>query len=145
MQYTAVITLAVAAIAAARPNEALVSGSDQNISIYAFGDAGSCHHTLRDFGACGISTFFKNVNQDASFVAMPSGVFDRYGSGQHNRLCGKTITITKNGVTKTAIVADRNVSVDNSIDTCLDIWTAFGRHDGDGTLIHGATWNIDGV
>ncbi|KAJ2976718.1 hypothetical protein NQ176_g4779 [Zarea fungicola] len=73
---------------------------------------------------------------------MPAGVFDKFGSAQHNTLCGKTIKITRNGVTKTAIVADRNLSVDNSIDTCLDIWTAFGGHDNDGSLIHGASWTI---
>lgn len=122
-----------------------LSKSNQNISIFAFGDATRCHHTLRDSGACGISTFFKNVNQEASFVAMPADVFDQHGSAQHNTLCGKTIKITHNGVTKTAIVADRNLSNDHSIDTCLDIWQAFGGHDGDGTIIRGASWTIAGV
>lgn len=145
---TSLLTLLASMAVAAPTNEeraAQVSKNNQNISIFAFGDATACHHTLRDAGACGISTYFKNVNQGASFVAMPSGVFDQYGSAQHNKLCGKTIKITHNGVTKTAIVADRNVSQDNSIDTCLDIWTAFGGHDGDGSLIHGASWTIAGV
>lgn len=151
MQFTvASIVAALAATAAAAPsaNEeraAQVSKNNQNISIYRFGDATQCHHILRDSGACGISTYFKNVNQEASFVAMPSDVFDQYGSAQHNKLCGKTIKITKNGVTKTAIVADRNLSNDHSIDVCLDIWKAFGGKDNDGTLIRGASWTIDGV
>lgn len=73
---------------------------------------------------------------------MPADVFDKHGSAQHNSLCGKTITLRHNGVTRTAIVADRNLSNDHSIDMCLGIWKAFGGHDGDGTLIHGINWNI---
>lgn len=78
MQYTGIFSLTLAAVAAVQ-TEAIASGSRQSISMYAFVDARHWHHTLRDFGACGISTYFKNINQDASFVAMPSGVFDRYG------------------------------------------------------------------
>lgn len=74
---------------------------------------------------------------------MPSGVFDNYGMSQHNKLCGKTITMTYKGETRTAIVADRNVSKDNSIDMCLDIWKAFGGKDGDGTLRKGIKWTIN--
>lgn len=118
------------------------TSGDTNGSIYAFGDANACHNTLRQFGACGISTFFQNVDPNSSFVALPSGIFDQFGSAQHNTLCGKTITMTYNGVTRTGVVADRNLSNDNSIDMCLDIWTAFGGRDGDGTVIHGVHYSI---
>lgn len=113
-----------------------------NGSIYRFGDANECHRILREYGACGISTYFQNVDPNASFVAMPSGVFDQFGSAQHNTLCGKTITISHNGVTRTGIVADRNLSNDNSIDMCLDLWTAFGGHDNDGTVIHNMSFSV---
>ncbi|KAJ2975887.1 hypothetical protein NQ176_g5261 [Zarea fungicola] len=122
---------------------ALASSNSQNGSIYRFGDAKECSKILRDYGACGISTYFKNVNQGASFVAMPSGVFDKYGASQNNKLCGKTITMTYKGVTRKAIVADRNVSKDNSIDMCLDIWQAFGGRDNDGTLRKEIKWTIN--
>lgn len=113
-----------------------------NGSIYRFGDANECHRILREYGACGISTYFQNVDPNSSFVAMPAGFFDQYGSAQHNTLCGKKITITKNGVSRTGVVADRNLSNDNSIDMCLDLWTAFGGHDNDGTVIHGMSFDI---
>ncbi|KAJ2983471.1 hypothetical protein NQ176_g658 [Zarea fungicola] len=113
-----------------------------NGSIYRFGDANECHRILRDYGACGISTYFQNVDPNASFVAMPAGFFDQYGAAQHNSLCGKTITISKNGVSRTGVVADRNLSSDNSIDMCLDLWTAFGGQDNDGTVIHGMSFDI---
>ncbi|KAK3181599.1 hypothetical protein K4F52_007154 [Lecanicillium sp. MT-2017a] len=142
MQATLSLLTAVLAVAVSAAPEKRASGSNQNGSIYRYGNAQECHHILRDYGACGISTYFKNVNQEASFVAMPADVFDRYGSAQHNSLCGKTITMKRNGVTRTAIVADRNLSNDHSIDMCLDLWTAFGGHDNDGTVIHGFNWNI---
>ncbi|KAJ6790246.1 hypothetical protein PWT90_07260 [Aphanocladium album] len=149
MQISGAFLVSLAAVASAAPvaeeRAAQVSRNNQNISIFAFGSATNCHHVLRDSGACGISTFFRNVNQGASFVAMPADVFDQFGSAQHNRLCGRTIRITRGGVTRTAIVADRNLSNDHSIDTCLDIWQAFGGRDGDGSLIRGASWTIDGV
>ncbi|OAA65127.1 hypothetical protein LEL_10574 [Akanthomyces lecanii RCEF 1005] len=130
-------------VASAREGQGTVSHEDdQNISIYSFDEAMECHHILRDYGACGISMYFKGVDQEASFVAMPAKIFDEHGSAQNNELCGQTIRITHQGVSRTAIVADRNLSPDNSIDTCLDIWQAFGGHKGDGTLIRGASWVI---
>lgn len=116
--------------------------SDVNGSIYRFGSANDCRQVFREVGACGISTYFPNVPSDSSFVAMPAGVFDQYGSAQHNTLCGKTITLTHNGVSRTAVVADRNLSDDNSIDMCLDLWTAFGGHDRDGTLFRSVSFNM---
>lgn len=113
-----------------------------NGSIFAYGDANACHNTLRQYGACGISTYFQNVDPNSSFVALPSGIFDQFGASQHNTLCGKTITITYNGVTRTGVVADRNVSADNSIDMCLDLWTAFGGRDGDGSIFHNMSFSI---
>lgn len=73
---------------------------------------------------------------------MPAGFFDQYGSAQYNTLCGKKITITKNGVSRTGVIADRNLSNDNSIDMCLDLWTAFGGRDNDGTVIRGLSFDI---
>ncbi|KAM0514510.1 hypothetical protein ACHAPE_006805 [Trichoderma viride] len=140
-----VAALVLSLSVSAAPTEEITkraSGSGTNGSIYAYGSASACHNTLRVYGACGISTFFQNIDPNKSFVAMPSDVFDKYGQSQHNTLCGKTITMTHNGVTRTAIVADRNVSNDHSIDMCLDLWQAFGGHDGDGTLIKNFSWTI---
>ncbi|CEJ94380.1 hypothetical protein VHEMI09917 [[Torrubiella] hemipterigena] len=143
MQFTTtLVTAALAATVSAAPQKT-VSSNNQNGSIYRFGDAKQCHHILRDSGACGISTYFKKVNQEASFVAMPSDVFDKYGSAQNNKLCGKEITISHNGQTRKAIVADRNLSNDHSIDMCLDLWKAFGGKDNDGTVIHGMHFSIN--
>lgn len=143
MQFTTSVIAAALALTVSAAPQQTVSSNNQNGSIYRFGDAKQCHHILRDAGACGISTYFKNVNQEASFVAMPADVFDKYGSAQHNKLCGKTITITKNGQTRKAIVADRNLSNDHSIDMCLDLWKAFGGKDNDGTVIHGMKFSIN--
>lgn len=140
-----VATLVLSLSVSAAPTEEIAkraSGSNTNGSIFRFGSASQCHDILRTSGACGISTYFKNVSPKKSFVAMPSEIFDQYGQSQHNTLCGKTITMKHNGVTKTAIVADRNLSNDHSIDMCLDLWQAFGGHDGDGTLIKGFSWSI---
>lgn len=148
MHFSATLVAAVlAATTSAAPSEMQkreqVTGNNQNGSIFQFGDAKKCNNTFRQSGACGISTYFKNVDPNSSFVAMPAEVFDKYGSAQHNRLCGKTITMTHNGVTRTAIVADRNLSNDHSIDMCLDLWQAFGGHDNDGTVIHNFSWKIN--
>lgn len=122
---------------------AVVSGNNQNGSIYRFGSPTECRQIFRQYGACGISTYFKNVDPNASLVAMPAEVFDRYGAAQNNKLCGKTITMTRNGVTRKAVVADRNLSNDHSIDMCLDMWQAFGGRDNDGTVIHGFKWTVN--
>jgi hypothetical protein len=113
-----------------------------NGSIYRYGDATECHHILRNYGAYGISTYFKDVDPKASFVAMPSHIFNQYGSARHNTLCGKKITITYNGVTRTGVVADRNLSPDNSIEMCLNLWTAFGGKDGDGSIFRKLSFDI---
>ncbi|KAL6904079.1 hypothetical protein GGI43DRAFT_381770 [Trichoderma evansii] len=137
-----VLSLSVSAAPVEENAQATASGSGTNGSIYRFGSASQCHQILRTAGACGISTYFKNVDPKASFVAMPADVFDKYGQSQHNKLCGKVITMKHNGVTKKAVVADRNLSNDHSIDMCLDLWQAFGGHDNDGTLIKGFSWSI---
>lgn len=141
--FVAALMLSLSASAAPTENaKAAVSGSNTNGSIFRFGSASQCHEILRTAGACGISTYFKGVNSKSSFVAMPAEIFDKHGQSQHNTLCGKTITLTHNGVTKKGVVADRNLSNDHSIDMCLDLWQAFGGHDNDGTLIKGITWSI---
>ncbi|EFY91641.1 hypothetical protein MAC_02231 [Metarhizium acridum CQMa 102] len=120
-----------------------VSGKDTNGSIFMFGDLGNCRSAFRDHGACGLSTYFKDIDPDKlSLVALPSGIFDPHGQAQNNKLCGKVITMTYNGVSKQAVVADENKSSEQSIDMCLDMWEAFGGRDGDGTLLKGIEWSI---
>lgn len=145
MQFTtSIITAALALTASAAPaNQKRGASGGTNGSIFRFGDATECHHILRDAGACGISTYFQGVNQEASFVAVPAEIFDQFGAAQNNALCGKTITLTHNGVTQTGVVADRNLSNDHSVDMCLDLWTGFGGVDGDGTVIHDISYSID--
>ncbi|KAM0260062.1 hypothetical protein ACHAQJ_002986 [Trichoderma viride] len=123
---------------------AAVSGSGTPGSIFQFGSPSNCRELFWDFGACGLSTFFANeVSSSMSLVALPSGIFEKYGpSDQGNSLCAKVITMTHNGVTRQAVVADENTSSEQSIDMCLDLWQAFGGHDGDGTLIESFTWSI---
>ena len=122
---------------------AAVTGSNTPGSIFMFGSAANCRATFNQHGACGISTYFPHVDVKLPLVAMPSGVFDKYGAAQHNTLCGKTITMTHNGVTRKAVVADENTSAEQSIDMCLDLWTAFGGHDNDGTIIKPFSWSIN--
>ncbi|KAK5991661.1 hypothetical protein PT974_07694 [Cladobotryum mycophilum] len=141
--FTAILAATAAAAPTTEEKRATANGSNQNGSIFRFGSAADCNKIFRQSGACGISTYFKNVNPQATFVAMPAEVFDKYGAAQHNKLCGKQITMTRNGVTRTAIVADRNLSQDHSIDMCLDNWTAFGGKDNDGTLRRGIQWSIN--
>lgn len=151
MQFTATLAAAIlATVASAAPStrlaarETIASGTDQNGSIFQFGDAAAARSTLYTAGACGLSTYFADqVDPAMPLVAMPSGVFDQYGASQNNQLCAKVITMTNNGVTQQAVVADRNLSADNSIDMTSDLWVAFGGVDGDGTLIPGFSWTID--
>lgn len=142
-----VIVAALAMSVSAAPAEdvekrAITSGTNDG-SIFQFGDAQRCRKIFYDSGACGLSTYFKGkVPSNMPLVAVPSGVFDRYGQAQNNKLCAKTITMTYKGVTRKAIVADENTSGEQSIDMCLDDWKAFGGHDGDGTLRRGVKWTI---
>lgn len=120
-----------------------VTGSNTPGSIFQFGSDANCNAIFRKSGACGISTYFKNTPKDAALIALPSHYFDAHGaSDQTNKLCGKTITMTHNGVTRKAIVADENTSNEQSIDMCLSMWQAFGGHDNDGTLIKPFSWSI---
>jgi hypothetical protein len=137
------LTLAASASPAGGLNRRAVTGTNTNGSIFRFGSATDCRSIFRAYGACGISTYFNWVDGSIPLVAMPAEVFDMYGAAQHNTLCAKVITLTRNGVTQKAIVADRNLSVDHSIDMCLDTWQAFGGHDNDGSLIKGFSWSID--
>lgn len=147
-----VISLALAFTASAAPIEeeqhteraAAVSGSGTPGSIFMFGSASNCRSIFWQYGACGLSTYFANkVPSNLPLVALPSGIFDRYGpSDQGNSLCAKVITMTHNGVSRQAVVADENTSSEQSIDMCLDLWQAFGGHDNDGTLITNFSWSI---
>lgn len=136
-------SLAIAASVLASTASAVITGTNQNGSIFMFGNPAPARSLLYNYGACGLSTYFPGkVPASMPLVAMPAGVFDKYGSAQHNTLCGKIITISRNGVTRQAAIADRNLSADNSIDMTLDLWQAFGGHDNDGSLIRGFSWSI---
>ncbi|CAG8977676.1 hypothetical protein HYALB_00009621 [Hymenoscyphus albidus] len=119
----------------------LASGTNAG-SIFRFGDAAAAKALFWQSGSCGLSTYFPNTNKNLPLVAMTSTVMSKFGASQHNTLCGKTITMTYKGVTQKAIIADTNVSVDNSIDMTSDVWIKFGGHDGDGTLLKSLTWSI---
>lgn len=147
MQFSIIpIISALALGASATPTpldpRATVSGNNA-ISIFQFGSDSKCRALFWQYGACGLSTYFKNTDPNMPLVAIPGAVFSKYGAAQNNKLCGKTITITRNGVTKKAIVADQNVGGDNSVDVCLGIWQAFGGHDNDGSILKGASWSIN--
>ncbi|KAL6826468.1 hypothetical protein V8C40DRAFT_244307 [Trichoderma camerunense] len=143
MQFSLAIAASVlAATASAAP--ATVSGTNTNGSIFMFGDPAPARNLLNQFGACGLTTYFPGqVPDDMPLVAMPANIFDQYGSAQHNTLCAKIITLTRNGVTRQAAIADRNLSNTNSIDMTLDLWEAFGGHDNDGSIIPGFSWVIN--
>ncbi|KAF3066092.1 hypothetical protein CFAM422_009171 [Trichoderma lentiforme] len=142
MQFSLAIAASVlAATASAAP--ATVSGTNTNGSIFMFGDPAPARNLLNQFGACGLTTYFQGqVPDDMPLVAMPANIFDQFGSAQHNTLCAKIITLTRNGVTRQAAIADRNLSNTNSIDMTLDLWEAFGGHDNDGSIIPGFSWSI---
>ncbi|KAK4069109.1 hypothetical protein J3E68DRAFT_449822 [Trichoderma sp. SZMC 28012] len=142
MQFSLAIAASVlAATASAAP--ATVSGTNTNGSIFMFGDPAPARNLLNQFGACGLTTYFVGqVPDDMPLVAMPANIFDQFGSAQHNTLCAKIITLTRNGVTRQAAIADRNLSNTNSIDMTLDLWEAFGGHDNDGSIIPGFSWSI---
>lgn len=144
--YQLVISLLALGAAATEQNEATkraaVTGTS-NGSIFMFGSASACRKTFYDYGACGLSTYFKGkVDPNMPLIAMPSHIFDKYGQAQNNKLCAKVITMTHNGVTRKAVVADENTSNEQTIDMCLENWQAFGGHDNDGTLIKNINWSI---
>ncbi|KAK2608942.1 hypothetical protein QQS21_002518 [Conoideocrella luteorostrata] len=121
-----------------------VSGSNASGSIYMFGSASACREIFWQSGACGLSTYFRDtVDPNMPLTAIPSEVFDKYGQAQYNKLCGKVITMTHNGVTRKAVVADKATSSGQLIDMCLDLWQAFGGHDNDGTVIKGFEWSVE--
>ncbi|KAL7905804.1 hypothetical protein GGI35DRAFT_123635 [Trichoderma velutinum] len=123
---------------------ATISGSGTPGSIFMFGSASNCRQIFYQSGACGLSTFFPTkVPSNLPLVALPSRIFEAHGpSDQGNSLCAKVITMTHNGVTRQAVVADENTSDEQSIDMCLDLWQAFGGHDNDGSLIKPFSWSI---
>ncbi|RFU77532.1 hypothetical protein TARUN_4746 [Trichoderma arundinaceum] len=140
---TFVLALTASAAPTSKRQNTLASGSDTNGSIFMFGDPAPARQLLYTVGACGLSTYFPDqVDPNIPLVAMPANVFDQFGFAQHNTLCAKVITLTKNGVTRQAVIADRNLSNTNSIDMTLDLWQAFGGHDNDGSIIPGFSWSI---
>ncbi|OAA43707.1 hypothetical protein NOR_04282 [Metarhizium rileyi] len=138
--------LALPATAAPVPDitaRAAAGGTNVNGSIYAFGSPAACRQAFYNSGACGLSARRKNVDPKISLIALPSAIFDKAASSaQAGSLCGRVITMKRNGVKRKAMVADRNQGPDNSIDMCLDLWQAFGGRDRDGTLLRGFSWEV---
>ena len=130
------ITLGLALTASAN-----VNGMNP-ISIFQYGDPAACRQLFYQYGACGLSTYQPNTDPNMPLVAIPGLVFDQYGASQNNQLCGKVITMTHDGITQQALVADQNVGGDNSVDVCLNTWEAFGGHDGDGSIIRDMHWEV---
>jgi hypothetical protein len=123
----------------------IASGTDTQGSIFQFGDPVAARELFWQYGACGLSTYFADqVDPGMSLIAMPAIVFDTYGSAQNNALCAKIITMTRAGISRQAVIADRNLSESDSIDMTLDMWESFGGHDNDGTIITGFAWFIEG-
>ncbi|KAL7919450.1 hypothetical protein ACQKWADRAFT_301453 [Trichoderma austrokoningii] len=140
--FAAALMLSLSVSAAPEIKNQTIHGSNTNGSIYANGSPSSCHNILRTAGACGISAFRPDIDPNASFITILYDIFDQYGESQNNKLCGETIVMKHNGVTKKAIVADRNKSDSHSIDMCLDLWQAFGGHDNQDSIIKGFSWSI---
>jgi len=100
-------------------------------SIFSFD--GSARDSFYNAGSCGLSTYFASaVPGDMPLVAMSASVMSPHGASQSNSYCGKVINIKgPNGVIKKAMIADTAGA--NIIDMCMELWTSFGGHDGDGT------------
>jgi hypothetical protein len=147
------LALALALGASATPTPSLenlvvardaASGTNAG-TIFAFGDDEAARKTLYTGGSCGLSTYFADqVKPTDHLVAMPQIVMAKYGASQHNKLCGKRVTMTSKGKTQMALVADTNVSPENSIDMTSAVWTAFGMKDGDGSHVgFEIQWSVD--
>ena len=68
-----------------------------------------------------------------------------HGFAQDNTFCGNQVSLSgPNGAEQLVVIADTNVSPQNSIDVTLDVWTEFGGHYGDGTIIPNIDWVIIG-
>ncbi|KAM0261485.1 hypothetical protein ACHAQJ_002166 [Trichoderma viride] len=138
---TFVLAFTASAAPSSKRQSVITSGTGMTGTIFEFGDPAPARELLYTVGACGLSTYFPNaVDPSIPLVAFPAFLFDNYGAAQHNELCAKIITMSLNGVTQQAAIADRNASP--SIDMTLDVWEAFGGHDGDGTAIQGFSWSI---
>ncbi|KAM0521926.1 hypothetical protein ACHAPE_002490 [Trichoderma viride] len=138
---TFVLAMTASAAPSAKRQNIIASGDNMVGSIFMFGDPAPARQLLYTVGSCGLSTYFPNaVDPSIPLIAMPAFIFDQFGAAQHDQLCAKIITISRNGVTRQAAVADRNSSP--SIDMTLDVWEAFGGHDNDGSVINGFSWSI---
>lgn len=79
------------------------------------------------------------VGSSLPLVTFPASIF---GQAQTDGLCTQIVTLTYNGVTQQAIVADENTGDEQSIGMCLDLWEAFGGHDNDSSPITNVSWSI---
>jgi hypothetical protein len=90
-------------------------------------------------GACGIT------NVDSDFIVAISMIrFDAVSTGNSNTnpLCGKSVSITFNGVTETATIVDRCTGcADNSLDMTPGLFQKFASLDVG--RIHGIDWHFD--
>ncbi|KAH8590951.1 hypothetical protein B0O99DRAFT_598489 [Bisporella sp. PMI_857] len=133
------------AAAVTPPTRAVILSGTNAGSIYMFGDPAAARQLFNQYGSCGISTYFPTaVPASIPLVAMPYSIMQSYGFAQHNTLCAKIITMTVNGVTRKAAIADTNVSDTHSIDMTSDLWVAFGQPANDGSIIRSVTWSIEG-
>lgn len=148
MQYSAFfgMALSLVSVANAAPIDKRTTLTGTNAgSLYSFDIAATARQVFYQYGSCGLSTYFVGVVPDSMpLVAMTSTVMQNYGASQHNTLCGKIITMTNsNGVTQQAAIADTNVSVDNSVDMTIDLWTKFGQPSTDASIIPSLSWSIN--
>lgn len=136
--------LSLASLAQASPIEKRDPSGTNAGSLYSFDP--NARQTFYTHGSCGLSTYFVGkVPANMPLVAMPNSVMDAYGFAQHNTLCGKIVTMTANGITQQAAIADRNYGGDNSIDMTIDVWTKFGQPSWDASIIRSLKWSVGGT
>jgi hypothetical protein len=93
-------------------------------------------------GATSCGGWFQDTQ---AIVALPIGVMQQYNPGNpnNNPLCGKTVTITYNGVTHTGTVADSCGGCDSqSIDLSPSLFTTITGGLGAGR-VSGVTWSVN--
>jgi hypothetical protein len=139
-------TVSASPLPDATPNPGTPVTGTNTGSIYSLDPETTSRPVLWNSGSCGLSTYFPNVDPTAELVAMPGSVMTLYGASQNNALCGKNVTMTQVGTNTTvvAVVADTNISPQNSIDMLMGAWVTFGRSPTDAdTKNFQLDWSID--
>ncbi|KAH0592446.1 hypothetical protein MHUMG1_09832 [Metarhizium humberi] len=117
----------------------LAAGTNMGGTIYKY-ELDQCLKDFETQGACELKANYPNSNPNKlSLVALPSVEFDKAGK---DKVCGKVISMTYNGKTQQALVADRNAGAKPSIDMCTDVWKEFGLEVAVGRLEGGIDWSI---